>query len=260
MPAAPAPRERISGLGEGLAPPLAALRADPLARLRSGRELARRRSERSPAEPFPTGLPGLDRLLGGGLPRGRLVELVGRRSSGRFAAILATLATATTRGQSAALIDLGSGLEPAAAAAAGAALERLLWVRPQTLRQAALATEMLLATGFPLVALDLGTPPVPGGRGPQAIWLRLARAALDRSAALLVTSPYRASGTAAAVVLTAGRCRPIWHGGKGAPRLLGGLSSRLTLEKRRDGRRTGPAETLTLGTTAPGPAGPAGPC
>jgi hypothetical protein len=202
---------------------------------------------------LPTGLAALDRLLDGGLPRGRLVELVGRRSSGRFATVLATLATATTRGQATALVDLDSGLEPRTVAAAGAALERLLWVRPESVRQAALVTEMLLAAGFPLVVLDLGSPPVPGGRGPQAVWLRLARTTFDRQAALLVASPYRASGPAAAVVLAAGRARPIWDGRGDTPRLLTGMRSRLTLEKRRDGQRSRPPEILTLRTTtAPG--------
>ncbi len=32
---------------------------------------------------LPTGIDPLDRLISGGLPRGRLTELVGRRSSGR---------------------------------------------------------------------------------------------------------------------------------------------------------------------------------
>ena len=245
MPAVPA----IIGPDDEPMTQLAALRADPAARLRSGRELARRRSEGSPAEPLPTGLVALDRLLDGGLPRGRLVEIVGRRSSGRFAAAVAAIAAATTRGQATALVDLGSGLEPAAAAGSGASLERLLWVRPKNLRQAALATEMLLATGFPLVVLDLGSPPVPGGRGPQAVWLRLARATLDRGAALLVTSPYRASGAAAAVVVAADRSRPVWDGRDRAPRLLTGLRSRLTLEKRRDERLPQLAETLALRTT-----------
>ena len=253
MPAAPALQPHPTGLGGSPAELLATLRTDPVARLRSGRDLARRRSTTPPARPLPTGLPCLDRLLEGGLPRGRLVELIGRRSSGRFAAVLAILAAATGRGQPAALIDLGSGLEPAAMAAAGACLERLLWVRPQRLRQAALATEMLLATGFPLVVLDLGSPPVPGGRGSQAVWLRLARASLDREAALLVTSPYRASGTAAAVVLVAGRARPVWDGRGHAPRLLVGLRSRLTLEKRRDGQRSRPPEALALRTAANDP-------
>lgn len=248
MPAATALRERFSGPGKESATLLAALRHDPVARLRSGRDLAHRRSATAPPEPWPTGLPALDRLLGGGLPRGRLVELVGRRSSGRFAAVLTTLARATARGQVAALVDLGSGLAPAAMVAAGATLERLLWVRPENLKQAALATEILLATGLPLVVLDLGSPPVPGGRGAQAVWLRLARAALDRSAALLVASPYRVSGAAAAAVLAAGHSRPVWHGRDREPRLLAGLRSRLTLEKRRDGQRSRPAEHLALST------------
>jgi hypothetical protein len=248
MPTAPALREQLAGPGNDPTALLAALRADPAVRLRSGRELARQHGERPPAGLLPTGLAALDRLLDGGLPRGRLVELVGRRSSGRFAAILATLAAATARGQATALVDLGSNLEPAALAAAGACLERLLWVRPKSLRQAALASEMLLATGFPLVVLDLGSPPVPGGRGPQAVWLRLARASLDRGAALLVASPYRASGAAAAVVLAAGRARPIGDGRDRAPRLLTGLRSRLTLEKRRDGRGSRPPEILALRT------------
>ena len=183
------------------------------------------------------------------------MELVGRRSSGRFAAVVATLAAATARGETAVFIDLGSGLEPAAVAGAGAALERLLWVRPERLRQAALAAELLLATGFPLVVLDLGSPPVPGGRGPEAIWLRLARAAQSRGAALLVASPYRASGTAAAAVLEAGRARPTWHGRGRSPRLLTGLRSRLTLIKRRDAPEARSTQTLALRTPAYGRGG-----
>src|SRR5512143_1726070 len=48
----------------------------------------------------------------GGLPRGTLVEVVGRRSSGRFALALAALAAATQAGESAALVDLGDQLDP----------------------------------------------------------------------------------------------------------------------------------------------------
>jgi hypothetical protein len=112
---------------------------------------------------------------------------------------------------------------------------------------------MLLATGFPLVVLDLGPPPVPGGRGPQAVWLRLARATLDRGAALLVTSPYRTSGAAAAVVLAAGQARPVWNGRGRSPRLLTGLRSRLTVERWRPGRR--PESEGILELHAPTPAG-----
>src|SRR4029078_170364 len=45
-----------------------------------------------------SGLPALDRLLGGGWPRAALCELVGRRSSGRTAILYAALARALEAG------------------------------------------------------------------------------------------------------------------------------------------------------------------
>jgi hypothetical protein len=216
-------------------------------RLRSARELSRSlREEEEEHPPLPTAVPSLDRLLEGGLPRGHLVELVGGRSSGRFSALLAALAAATSVGEPAGLVDLGDGLEPAAAAALGADLERLLWLRPTTLQHAVAAAEMLLGAGFPLVALDLGNPPVRGGRGVEAVWLRLARAARSYGAALLVGSPYRVSGTAASVVIKAERARAVWQGGEGAPWLLEGVSSRLALEKHRGRLPEGKSEGLEL--------------
>ena len=81
-------------------------------------------------------MPALDRLLDGGLPRGQLVELVGGRSSGRFSTLLAVLAAATSTGEAAALVDLGDGLDPVAALMLGTDLQRLLWLRPTTLKDA----------------------------------------------------------------------------------------------------------------------------
>jgi recA bacterial DNA recombination protein len=201
-------------------------------------------SPRRRAAPLKT-FPALDELLGGGLPRGKLVEMIGARSSGRFSMVLAAVAAATTAGEAAALVDLGDGLDPEAAAALGADLRRLLWLRPGTLKQALAGAEILLGGGFPMVALDLGNPPVRGGRGHEAGWLRLARAAQAQGAALLVASPYRVSGTAAAAVLQAARGRARWQGTAAGPcRLLDGLSCRVTLEKCR-GRRL-PAGSLGL--------------
>jgi hypothetical protein len=227
-------------------------------RIRSARELVREvREAEEREELLVTAVPALDRLLEGGLPRGQLVELIGARSSGRFSTLLAVLAAATGVGEAAALVDLGDGLDPEAAAAIGVDLDRLLWVRPGKLKDALAATELLLASGFSLVVLDLGPPPVRGGRGVEAGWLRLARAAQAHGAALLVGSPYRVSGTAPAVVLKAERARAAWlGGGEGSPWLLGGVASRITLEKCRR-RLPGQAEDLTLAPKdAPLPASP----
>lgn len=251
---------------------LAALRSQ----LITGRELARRQHEEEPPALFPTACAELDRLLAGGLPRGHLVELVGGRSSGRFALVLTLLAAVTGAGEVAAFVDLGDGLDPETAAAAGVDLERLLWLRPHHLRQALLGAEILTTTGFPLVALDLGVPPVAHGRiaapSARAAWLRLARTAGSHRTAILVSSPYRTSGAAASEVLDVRatgtrRSAPVpsgwsgrggWSGRRGRtaaspPELFLGLEARLTLEKAR--RRSaapeeeaapGAVETLTL--------------
>jgi hypothetical protein len=243
----PLSAETIQGMPEGeISPALRLVRsALPEAlrsRVRSARDLSRSlREEEEEHPPFATAVPALDRLLDGGLPRGHLVEMVGGRSSGRFSALLAALAAATGVGEAAALVDLGDGLDPGAAETLGADLARLLWVRPTTLQEAVAATEMLLGAGFPLVAVDLGNPPVRGGRGVEAVWLRLARAARSHGAALLVGSPYRVSGTAASVVIKAERARAVWQGGEssaGAPKILGGAACHLSLEKHR-GRHAG---------------------
>ena len=213
--------------------------------VRSARELDRELREAESEAVLRTAVPALDRLLDGGLPRGQLVELVGSRTSGRFSTVLAVLAAATSIGEAAALVDLGDGLDPAAAEALGADLQRLLWLRPHDLKQALAAGEMVLASGFPLVVLDLGMPPVRGGRGVEAAWLRLARAARAHNAALLVSTPYRVSGTAAGVVLKTERARAAWQGEEDAILLLSGTSACLQLEKKR-GWLPGQSEEMRL--------------
>jgi hypothetical protein len=225
----------------------AAVAADLAGRVVTGRELGRRREERR-STAFPTGLAALDGLLaaGGeaaGLPRGCLVELVGRASSGRLAAALSMLAAATAAGEAAAFVDLGDHLDPESLAAAGADPDRLLWVRPRDLGEALAAAEAILAGGLPLVVVDLGLPPVPGGRGAEASWLRLARAAQAHGAALLVSTPYRVSGTAAHAVVAAETTSGLYATG-GLP-LLQGLALRFTLDKLR-GHRPGATTTTEL--------------
>ena len=123
----------------------------------------------------PTGLPELDHLLGGGLPRGRLSEFVGPLSSGRTSLALALLATTTRGGHCVGWIDCADAFDPISAEDAGVALERVLWVRPPSLREALRCSERLLeAEGFPLIVLDLAARAE--ARDPHA-WLRLARLA-----------------------------------------------------------------------------------
>jgi hypothetical protein len=201
-----------------------------------------------PGSLLPLSLRAVDQLLHGGLPRGVLVEVTGRRSSGRFTLVLHALASATQSGESAALIDLGDHLDPQSAVDQGVALERLLWLRPRELKDALTSAETVLAAGFSLVVLDLGMRIRKGSLSRTRLdgaWLRLARAAARQRAGLLVSSPYRISGTAAGIVVGAESARPRWKGNAGAPSLLTGLSTQLTLEKQR-GRRPGETSLLML--------------
>ncbi len=79
--------------------------------------------------PATTGFAELDDLLGGGIPRGQITELVGKASSGCTSVVLSLLAEATARQEIAAYIDASDCFDPPSAERAGVALDRLLWVR-----------------------------------------------------------------------------------------------------------------------------------
>jgi recombination protein RecA len=71
----------------------------------------------------------LDAVLGGGFPRGSLVELCGPASSGRTSLAFSLLAQATERQEACAFVDVSDSLDPISLAAAGVELPRLLWIR-----------------------------------------------------------------------------------------------------------------------------------
>jgi hypothetical protein len=129
----------------------------------------RGRTSIEPLRRLPSQLDVIDDLLDGGLPRGRVSELVGPLSSGKTSLLIAFLAAATRRSEIMAYVDLADSLQPPSFAAAGVELERLLWVRPTSLKDAVRCTEIILqAGGFAAVALDLGLHPAfSGGRVPQ---------------------------------------------------------------------------------------------
>jgi hypothetical protein len=231
-PAAPAEREDLARLRAAL--------GEHARQVWSGRELLRRH-EREIRTWVATGLAPLDRLLAGGLERGRLTALTGRGSSGRWSAVVAALAGITGCGEPAALVDHGNHFDPETAANAGVDLARLLWVAPQRMKDCVASAELLLGAGFPLVVLECGVRPR-GARVPDASWIRLARAATSHASVLLVSSPWPLAGTAADASLRATRGRPTWNRLGGAPPLLESIAAELEVEKHRhvrEGRREG---------------------
>jgi hypothetical protein len=179
-----------------------------------------------------TGLPALDAALEGGLPRGRVTELVGPRSAGRTALASRIAASATRSGETIAWVDPEDALDPEAAGAAGVRLTRTLWARPRDVPDALRATEILLgAGGFGLVVLDLES--VHSARAP--VWTRLARAAERTGSTLLVLATIRPAAASAALALELTSHRARWSGGPGRRVLLDGITVRLRVTRSRDG-------------------------
>jgi hypothetical protein len=198
---------------------------------------------------LPSQLPIIDDLLDGGLPRGRVSELVGPQSSGKTSLLIAFLAAATQRSEVTAYVDLADSLHPQSFAAAGVDLERLLWVRPPSLKDAVRCTEIILqAGGFAAVALDFGNRlsvighryatdrsrlnahrlPITDHRSPTIttshqspttshfrlnVWPRLARAAERAHAALIVLAPQRVTGSVAMLGIETRVHKTLWRHG-----------------------------------------------
>lgn len=85
---------------------------------------------------IPTSFPALDEALAiGGIPRGRITEIVGVPTSGMATLALKIVARAQDQGRTAVYIDPGRTFDPDYAARCGIVLERLVVVRPLNDRQ-----------------------------------------------------------------------------------------------------------------------------
>src|SRR6266852_1232721 len=209
----------------------ASLDAAIAAKVMNATELIRAVAKQSRDDVTPTMLEPLDALLGGGLRRGKMTEITGRRSCGRFSIAMAALASSTSIGEAAAFIDLGDHFDPQIAESCGVDLRRLLWVRPHTMKQAVMAVEMLTATGFQLVVLDAAGHPIKGRRVHDAAWVRLARSAERHGAAMLISAPYPLTGTASEAVVNTWPIRARRIGQH--PRVLAATLINVSLQKHR---------------------------
>ena len=83
-------------------------------------------------ETIATGALTLDLALGGGLPKGRVVEIYGPESSGKTTVALHAVAEVQKEGGIAAYVDAEHALDPTYAAALGVDIENLLISQPDT--------------------------------------------------------------------------------------------------------------------------------
>ncbi len=172
---------------------------------------------------IPTAIPDLDRVLGGGLPRGALVTFEG--NTGRWS-IAARLAAQVTRRALVAIVDDG-GLYPPSLARAGARLDRVLIAPATTPRAIARVVDIVLRTR----ACRLVLVAAPDLRA--AVWMRLARLA-QRAGVLLVAIAARASAALAAATTLRLECtleRPLLAGPRGLWCTLAGYDVHVRVRK-----------------------------
>jgi recombination protein RecA len=158
--------------------------------------------EKQALDPLPSGVDGID------FPRGAVTEIHGPPSSGRTTLLFSALAQATAREEVCALIDVDDTFDPTSAAAAGVALERLLWIRCGGHAERALRVTDLVVQGggFGMVAMDLGnTPPETARRIPPASWFRFRHAVQNTRSVLIVLEQLPHARTCAALSLEAKR-------------------------------------------------------
>ena len=106
-------------------------------------------------ECIPTGSLSLDIALGGGIPKGRVVEIYGPESSGKTTLTLHAIAEVQRMGGTAAFIDAEHALDPAYAKRIGVDVENLLLSQPDNGEQALEIVETLVrSNAVDLIVVD----------------------------------------------------------------------------------------------------------
>ena len=106
-------------------------------------------------ETISTGSVSLDLALGGGLPRGRIIEIYGPESSGKTTLALHAIAEVQKNGGTAAFIDAEHALDPSYAKKIGVDTANLLLSQPDSGEQALDITETLVrSNAVDIIVID----------------------------------------------------------------------------------------------------------
>ncbi|MDZ5761686.1 Protein RecA [Candidatus Cyrtobacter comes] len=112
-------------------------------------------AEKLEIETISTGSLGLDIALGGGLPKGRIVEIYGPESSGKTTIALQAIAEAQKLGGSCAFIDAEHALDPSYAKKLGVDIGKLILSQPDNGEQALEITDTLVRSrAFSVIVID----------------------------------------------------------------------------------------------------------
>lgn len=106
-------------------------------------------------ETVPTGALPLDLALGGGLPKGRVIEVYGPESSGKTTLVLHAIAEVQKRGGIAAFVDAEHALDPIYAAAVGVDINNLLISQPDSGEMALeIVDNLVRSMAVDIIAID----------------------------------------------------------------------------------------------------------
>jgi len=112
-------------------------------------------ASRMRVETINTGALTLDLALGGGYPKGRVVEVYGPESSGKTTLTLHAIAEVQKRGGVAAFVDAEHALDPVYAAALGVDIENLLVSQPDTGEMALeIVDQLVRSAAVDIVVID----------------------------------------------------------------------------------------------------------
>ena len=98
-------------------------------------------------EMMSTGSILLDRALGGGIPRGRIIEIFGMESSGKTTLASHIIAEAQKRKETAAFIDVEHAYDPEYSSKIGVDNKKLYFSQPETAEKALEIVEILVKSG-----------------------------------------------------------------------------------------------------------------
>jgi recombination protein RecA len=106
-------------------------------------------------ETIPTGALTLDLALGGGLPKGRIIEIYGPESSGKTTLALHAVAEVQKSGGVAAYVDAEHALDPTYSASLGVDIANLLVSQPDTGEQALeIVDQLVRSNAIDIVVVD----------------------------------------------------------------------------------------------------------
>lgn len=112
-------------------------------------------AHKTAVETVSTGSLSLDIALGGGIPKGRIIEIYGPESSGKTTLTLHAIAEVQRQGGTAAFIDAEHALDPAYAKRLGVDTDNLLISQPDNGEQALEITETLVrSSAVDLIVVD----------------------------------------------------------------------------------------------------------